>query len=263
MHKFTIIGSGSAYGVPVVGGNWGACDPKNPKNRRTGPSVLVESAATKILIDMSADFRDQSERHNIREIDAVLFTHGHADHIMGNFHVPMMMRYFNERDLPLYALPETRAEIEKVFWYQYAGHAKVNYSGAGRTAWREIVPYERFTVGDIDILPLAQMHGGITSLGFRVGDVAYSTDFNDFPDKTWEMLQGLDTWIVECNSLRKKEKSVEHKHQYLDNVLSLVDRLRPKQTWLTHMDTTMDYDTVSAILPAGVCMAWDGAEIIS
>ncbi len=259
--KVTVIGSGSAYGVPAVGGDWGDCDSSHPKNRRSGPSILIEDDMTRILVDMSADFREQSERHQIRHLDAVLFTHGHADHIMGNFHLPRMMKYFDAQDLSLYALPETREEIEKVFWYQHTAGTKVNYTGAGRAIWRDIVPYQPITVGKIEVMPLAQEHGSIMSLGFRVGNFAYSTDFNAFPDQTWDALQGLDYWLVECNSLYKNEKSVEHKHQYLENVLSMIDTLKPKQTWLTHMDATMDFETVSRMLPDNVRMAWDGCEI--
>lgn len=259
--KITIIGSGSAYGVAVIGGDWGSCDPSNPKNRRTGPSIMVETENTKLLVDLSADLRAQTERHNIREIDAVLFTHGHADHIMGNFHLPMMMRYFTDKNLPLYALDDTRQEIEKVFWYQHQQGIKVNYSGAGRPEWQSITPYQSFMVGDIDVLPMAQQHGSITSLGFRFGNVAYSTDFNEFPDETYTHLENLDCWIVECNNLFKRKQEVEVKHQYLENVLKFIERVQPKKTYLTHMDTTMDYDTVTKMLPENVFLAYDGLEL--
>lgn len=256
--RITVIGSGSAYGVPTVGGYWGDCNPDNPKNRRTGPSITVESDTTKILVDLSADFREQSERHAIRDLDAILFTHGHADHIMGNFHLPMMMRYFNEKNLPLYALDSTRNDIEKVFWYQHTPGMKVNYSGQGRPYWENVEPYESFTVGDIAVMPVAQEHGSITSLGFGFGNFAYSTDFNAFPEETYKQLEGLDCWLVECNSLTRKKNSVEVKHQFLENILTFVERIKPKQTYLTHMDTTMDYDSVKQMLPDGVDLAYDG-----
>lgn len=258
--KITVIGSGSAYGVPAVGGYWGDCDPSNPKNKRTAPSILVEKDKTQILVDLSPDFREQSIRHQITTPDAVLFTHSHADHIMGNFHIPKMMMYYPDTNLPLYALPETQSDIEKVFYFQHNAGNKTKFSGAGRPVWETITPYTEFTVGDLTVMPLDQDHGRIRSLGFRFGNFAYSTDFNTLPEKTYDGLTNLDCWLVECNSLTRNN-SPEFKHQYLENVLDFIDRVKPKKTYLTHMDTSMDYDTVTAILPPHVHLAYDGLEI--
>ena len=258
--KVTVIGSGSAYGVPSAGNYWGDCDPANEKNRRSAPSILVETEQTKLLVDMGPDFREQSNRHNITTLDGILFTHGHADHIMGNFHLPRMMMYYPDSNLPLYALLQTRADIERVFYYQHEANNRTKYSGAGRPVWHDITPYESFTVGDMDVLPLRQEHGRIDSLGFRFGDFAYSTDFNSFPEETYDGLKNLDCWLVECNSLTQN-KSHEFKHQYLENVLDFIDRIKPRQTYLTHMDPSMDFDTVTAMLPPNVHLAYDGLEL--
>ncbi len=147
--KITILGCGSAYGVPLIGGDWGDCDPSNPKNRRLAPSILVESKNSKILIDMGPDIREQAEAHQIRHIDGILYTHPHAHHIVGNFHLPMFMRYFETSNLYMYATRACRQEIEKVWWFQNDPKINVEYSGEGRPLWCEIRPYYPFKVGDV------------------------------------------------------------------------------------------------------------------
>ena len=258
--QVTIIGSGSAYGVPAIGDDWGDCDPTEPKNKRTGPSILIENDTTKILIDMSADFREQSNAFKIRKLDGILFTHEHADHMIGNWTIPRLMKY-QDANLPLYALPRTQCEIISRFDYQYDDKALTKFHSNGRPVWRDIVPYKEFVIGDINVKPLEQMHGRITSLGFRIRDFAYSTDFNDFPQATFEGLAGLDTWVVECNSLTKKDNSPEIKHQFLSNTLEFIDRVKPRRAILTHMDESIDYDTVSRIIPSHVELAYDGMKL--
>lgn len=255
--KVTVLGSGSAYGVPYAGGGWGACDPQNPKNRRTAPSILVEDAGARLLVDMGPDFREQSIRHDVRELDGVLFTHPHADHITGMFNLPVLMAWYQDRNLPMYATRATIKEIEKNWWYMFDPKINVEYSGPGRPYWSEVLPYSPLNIGGMAVMPFIQQHGRMESLGIRVGNFAYSTDVRSFPDKSFAMLEGLDCWIVECNNEFDKDGS----HSYLAQTLDWIARLKPRQAYLTHLDYTMDYTTISAKLPEGVELAYDGLEI--
>ncbi len=257
--KITVLGSGSAYSVPNVGGFWGNCDPDNPKNRRTTASLLVEKDDARVLIDLGPDYREQSEKHSITFVDAIVYTHGHADHILGNFHLPRMMRYYEGHELPMYAMKETQEEIKKAFWFQYSAETEAQFSGKARPHWVDIKDGHRFSIKDIDFLPMLQQHGDMDSLGFRIGDFAYSTDFNALPEATMANLQGLDIWLVECNDFQRNP-SKEHKHMYLEKTLALIEKVKPKKAYLTHLNATMDYDSVSALLPPDVHLAYDGLK---
>lgn len=256
--KVTVLGCGSAYGVPYAGNEWGDCDPKNPRNRRTTSSILIEQRNTKLLVDMSPDYRIQSERHNLKHFDALLFTHPHADHIAGLYQLPMVMKHFQDTNLPLIADRFTRREIEKCYWFMFEADAKIEYFGPGRPYWHELIPNSPITVGDIDVLPFPQVHGRMTSMGLRIGDFAYCTDVCEFPEESFEALRGVKIWIVECNNeFDRGSKS----HAYLEKIYRWVDDLKPERTILTHLEYTMDYDTITAKLPKGIEMAYDGMEL--
>lgn len=254
--KVTILGAGSAYGVPVIGGDWGDCNPDNPKNRRTAPSILLEDGDSRVLVDMGPDIREQAARHNIRLLDGIVYTHPHADHIAGNFHLPMLMRYYHDRNLPLFATRACRKEIEKVWWFQNDPKINVEYYGPGRPYWTEIIPYYSFRAGAFDILPLIQMHGRMETMGLRIGNFAYSTDTHFMPDETFAALEGIDVWVVECDSLHPSNS-----HCHLEQSLEWIERVKPKQAYLTHLNSTIDYDAVSKRLPENVALAYDGLEI--
>lgn len=257
--KVTFLGSGSCYGVPTVGNDWGDCDPANPKNRRMVTSITVEKNGTKILVDLSPDFLEQSIKHDLTNLAAILYTHGHPDHILGNFYLPRLLQYYKGKDLPLYADKATQAEIERMFWFQVKDGGQTAFSYGGDTHWEDIVAFEPFQIGGMNILPLPQDHGNMTSYTFRIGNFAYSTDFNQLSDDTLAQLQGLECWIVECN--RRHVSSNMNAHLYLERVLELITQLKPKQAYLTHTGVSMDYDAVTAILPPNVHMAYDGLEI--
>jgi phosphoribosyl 1,2-cyclic phosphate phosphodiesterase len=251
--KIKILGSGSAYGVPYFGGNWGDCNPNNPKNRRSTASILIEQGKTKILVDMGYDILRQSEKHMIRELDAVIFTHTHADHIVGNFHVPIMMSYYHDRDLDFYADDFTRGGIEKMWWFQYDQEKPANFYGPRRVNWKEIKPFEPMKIGEIDITPIPLNHGGMTSMGLRIGNFAYCTDLNEISEEAFAQLQGLDVWLLECDSLKLSDE----KHSYLEKSLNWIERVKPKQAFLTHLDHTIDFDAVTKRLPQNVGLAYD------
>ena len=255
--KVTILGSGSAYGVPYAGGGWGACDPKNPLNRRLSPSILIEDKGTRLLVDMSPDFRQQAEKHSISLIDGVFFTHAHADHITGMFHLPILMSYYQNRNLPMYADRFTRTQIEKLWWYMFDPKIKVEYSGPGRPYWTEVIAPFPFQVGALNVIPFMQEHGSWHSLGVRVGNFVYSTDVSGFPAESEKFLENLDVWVVDCNCVAPTDNS----HSHLEKSLAWIKKYKPKKAYLTHLDYTVDYARISAQLPAGVELAYDNLEI--
>jgi phosphoribosyl 1,2-cyclic phosphate phosphodiesterase len=253
--KVTVLGSGSAYGVPYVGGGWGNCDPNNPKNRRTCPSILIQDEATTLLVDMGPDYKEQSLRHNITKLDAVFFTHPHADHIAGMFHLPIQMAHQNGQNLALYADRATRRDIEKVWWYMFDPSIGLEYTGTARPLWREMLPPEQLQIGTLKLQTWWQQHGNrFKSVGLRIGNFGYSTDVSAFPEESEEYLYGLDTWFVDCNCVTNTDKS----HGYVEQCLRWAEKFKPRQTYLTHLDYTVDYDTVSKMLPECVDLAYDG-----
>jgi len=252
--KITVLGSGSAYGVPYAGGGWGKCDPKNPKNRRTTPSILIEDGTTQLLVDMGPDFKEQAARHNITNPDAVFFTHPHADHIAGMFHLPIFMVHRNGKHLPMYANRFTRKDIERVWWYMFGPAINVEYTGTARPYWVEMIPPQQLQIGTLKMQTFWQQHGRIQSVGMRLGNFAYSTDVNAFPEDSEQHLYGLDTWMVDCNCVEPTDNS----HGHLEKCLAWVEKYKPKKTYLTHLDYTVDYDTVSKLLPPHVELAYDG-----
>jgi len=256
--KITVLGCGSAYGVPYVGNEWGDCDPNNPRNRRTTASILIEKGDTKLLVDMGADYREQSSRHNIKNIDGVLFTHPHADHVQGLYNLPILMAHFQDANLPLITNKFTRTNIEKTFWFMFDPAIKIEYFGPGRPIWEEIQDYQPFQLGDVVALPFPQVHGRMQSLGVRIDDFAYCTDVCTFPDQSFDALRGVKTWIVECNNEFDRGSQ---SHAYLQKVFDWVEELKPDQTFLTHLEYTMDYDTISKKLPRGIALAYDGLEL--
>lgn len=256
----TILGSASASSVPAVGGDWGRCDPQNPRNRRTGASILIDHDGAKILIDMSKEFNAQSARHNIRVLDAVLFTHAHADHILGVAELPKLMRYYTD-DLPLYATNDTLDGIKAMFGYQFQKNSTAAYSGAGRPVWDTFDYFSDIELGHVIFTPIPLDHGDMTVTGLIVKDhkLAYTTDVGSFPERSWAVLKEseIDTWIVECNSLTHSHD----KHSYLEKSLNWIEEIAPKQAYLTHLNSTIDYDTVSKMLPDNVALAYDGLKL--
>ena len=259
-YKFTILGCGSSPGTPRVGGDWGKCDPDNPKNRRTRCSALVERFSsladepTRALIDTGPDFRQQMLDANIDWVDGVLYTHPHADHVHGIDDLRAFV--INRRSrVEIYANSLTSKRLREGFGYCFETPEGSSYP----PILNEHLLEEGRPVaidgpaGTIDLLPYRQIHGDIHSLGFRIKDVAYSSDVNDLSDDTAAMLEGLDIWVVDA--LRY---TPHPSHFSVDEVLEWVDRLKPKRTILTHMHIDLDYEALKAYLPDHVEPAYDG-----
>ncbi|WP_144184883.1 MBL fold metallo-hydrolase [Elioraea rosea] len=250
--KVIVLGCGSSGGVPLIGGRWGRCDPSDPRNRRTRASILVETEGRTLLVDTTPDLRAQLLAAERWKLDAVLYTHAHADHIMGLDDLRAVNRLIGA-PLPAFADGRTLADLRRRF--DYAFQPLRQGSGFFRPVLEpvEIVPGEPFEAAGVSVLPVLQDHGFMPSLGFRIGDFAYSTDVLDLDEAALAALEGVRVWIVGCFQERPH---VTHAH--LERALSWVARLKPERTVLTHMGEGFDYATLSAILPAGVEPGYDG-----
>lgn len=257
--RFTILGCGSSGGVPRLGGHWGACDPSNPRNTRRRCSLLVErttpDGTTSVLIDTSPDLRAQLLDANIGRLDAVLYTHAHADHVHGLDDLRMIV--FNMRArLPVYADGATTNDLLNRF-----GYAFVQPPGSAYPPILDIHGIDGDVTidgpgGPITFTPFEVAHGNIHSLGFRVGDVAYLPDVSDIPDAAWPMLDGLDTWILDA--LRRDPHP---SHSHLANSLEWIKRAAPRRAVLTNMHIDLDYQTIAEETPDHVVPAYDGMQI--
>lgn len=252
--KVTILGCGPSGGVPLVGGNWGVCDPANPKNRRRRPSILIESDDFNLLVDTSPDLRDQLIDAGTGRVDAVLYTHEHADHVMGIDDLRGVWRA-TRRMIDVYAAPDVLDGLTGRFSYLFEGHENKARMDLYRPLCRPHAIDGPLSLGPFpEILPLEQDHGICPSLGFRFGDFAYSTDVVRLPDETLDALGGIEIWVVDC--LRDGEPHPTHAN--LETVRQWVARVKPKRTILTHMNHQADYDTLAASLPDGWEPAYDG-----
>ena len=252
--KIRILGSGTSSGVPRIGNDWGACDPTEPRNRRTRVSLLVEHRGTRILVDTGPDMREQLLAAGVGTVDAVIWTHDHADHIHG---IDDLRQVYHALGRPVrgFARPRTLAAIDARFAYVFHGR-----DGYPPTVAAEPLP-DRLTIGGITVRVVDQPHGSISSAGLRFEAdgvaVGYATDFNVMLPEMRALYQGLDAWIVDA--LRRFPHP---SHPELAAVLGWVEDLKPRRTALVHMDHTMDYATLVAELPAGVEPGYDGLEMV-
>ena len=244
--KVTILGCGTSVGVPTVGNFWGDCDPENPKNRRRRVSIAVEEGNTRLLVDTSPDLRNQLIDARIDRLDGVLYTHDHADHTHGIDDL-RLIAYRARGKVPVYGDAGTLGALEERFNYIF--HTQEGYPAICDAH----VIDGPFELGAISITPFEQGHGNINTLGFRLGNMAYSTDTNALDDAAFEALEGVDLWVVDA--LRYQTHPT---HAHLDLTLSWIERLKPKRAILTHMTHDMDYETLKNQLPPGVEPAYDG-----
>lgn len=253
--KVTILGSGASTGVPLIGCDCAVCTSNNPKNKRTRVSVFAETAKAKIVIDTSPDFRQQALTNKINYIDAVLYTHAHADHINGLDDL-RSFNFITNKPVKIYSDQKTLTELKNR--YDYAFHPPT--SGAGW--WRpsidanEIKPFENFSVNEEIITPFIQQHGRITSLGYRIEDFAYSTDVTAFPEESLNVLKGIKTWVIDCQGYKKPPT-----HLCLEETLKFIDIVKPELAVLTHMSHEFDYEKLKNELPENIVPGYDGMII--
>jgi phosphoribosyl 1,2-cyclic phosphate phosphodiesterase len=259
--SFRILGCGSSGGVPRLDGNWGDCDPDNPKNRRTRCSLLVqqktEQGVTSVLVDTSPDMRAQLIDAGVTWLDAIFYTHDHADQTHGIDDVRAMV-YAKRKRIEVYMDAATSKTLTKRFGYCFAQDEGSLYPAILQDN-RISTPYQEITVtgegGTISAMPFRQIHGDIDSLGFRFGNTAYSSDISELPEESHAMLEGLDCWVIDA--LRRDPHPT---HFHLDKALAEIERFKPKQAILTNLHVDMDYRQLCNELPKNVVPAFDGLE---
>lgn len=254
--RFTILGCGSSGGVPRIGGHWGDCAPSNPRNRRRRCSLLVQrvcdSGTTTVLIDTTPDMRAQLLDAGIGQLDAVAWTHAHADHVHGLDDLRQIV--FNTRErLDVWADGDTQNDLISRF-----GYAFVQPEGSPYPPILNLHSIDGpFTIsgagGDITLTPFRVNHGSIDALGFRIGDLAYLPDVVKIPDDVWPVLEGLDCWIVDA--LRRTPHPT---HAHLALALEWIEKMQPRTAVLTNMHIDLDHDVVAAETPDHIIPAYDG-----
>lgn len=260
---FTILGCGSSGGVPRAALGWGVCDPNNPKNRRRRCSLLVErksaAGSTNVLVDTSPDLREQMIDAGVTSLDAVFYTHDHADHTHGIDDLRGLFIRHRKR-VDVYMDEPTSFALHQKFGYCFIKPAGSEYPPI--CTEHRLVPGEAEVIegegGPLRVLPLLQNHGDINSLGYRfgasgAGDVAYSCDLKDLPPDSAEALMGLDLWIVDA--LRY---TPHPSHFSVKETLAWIDRLKPRRAVLTNLHSDLDYETLRKELPENVVPAYDG-----
>ena len=251
--KVTILGCGSSNGVPLIGNEWGACDPADPRNRRRRVSLLVEDEDVSLLVDTTPDVREQLLACNAQNLSAVLYTHSHADHTHGIDDL-RRVNWMTGKPLPIYADATTLAELRRRFDYIFAERPLTEEFYKPSLIPHLIEGPLRF--GGINVTSFKQEHAAGGSLGFRFNDVAYSTDAHALDDAAFKALEGVKIWVVDC--VRERPHPT---HAHLALTLSWIARVKPERAYLTHMDQSLDYATLAAKLPEGVFPAYDGLVV--
>lgn len=259
---FTILGCGSSGGVPRADGNWGDCDPSEPRNRRMRCALVVRrgegESATTVMLDTSPDFRAQCIAADVRHLDAVLYTHDHADQVHGIDDARAFFLHQRHR-IPAWMDAATSASLKRRFGYIF--QAEGGYSAIMDA--KLIPPHgEAWSVagpgGSIPVTTFDLEHGEIRSVGYRLGDVAYTPDVGLIPEASFEALAGLDIWIVDA--LRW---TAHPSHSHVERTLQWIARVRPRMAVLTNMHIDIDYNDIGRKLPSGVVAGYDGMRLSS
>jgi phosphoribosyl 1,2-cyclic phosphate phosphodiesterase len=260
--RLTILGCGSSAGVPRVGVGWGACDPTNPKNRRRRCSVLVEQigpdgAATTVLVDTTPDLRDQLLGADVRRLDAVLYTHEHADHIHGIDDLRPLAIVMRQR-IPVYADRMTSELLQMRFGYCFETPAGSGYPPILKMGHVQagVTTAVAGPGGSVEALPFRMIHGDIDAFGFRFGNIAYAPDVSLMPEESLQYLQDLDMLIIDA--LRYTPHPT---HFSVSEALELIDQVKPRRAILTNLHTDLDYERLRGELPSHIEPAYDGLQI--
>ncbi|HJT70172.1 MAG TPA: MBL fold metallo-hydrolase [Terriglobales bacterium] len=248
----TVLGSGTSMGVPTIGCDCAVCNSSDPRDRRTRPSVLIEYNNRAILIDTTPDFREQAIRENIRHLDAVLYTHTHADHLLGIDDLRPLSFLHKPNKLPLYARPDAAEFIRKMFGYIF--DAKYKFGGLPQV---ELKPID----GPLELFgacfdPIVIIHGDADIFGFRFGSAAYLTDHSEIPKSSLAKLQGLD--ILFLDALRYKPHPT---HSTVEHSLETVRQLKPKRAFFTHICHDLPHEQTNGSLPGNVKLSYDGMKL--
>lgn len=254
--KLIILGCGSSAGVPAIGNWWGACDPNDPRNRRTRPSIALQTDTTLIIVDTGPDFREQMNRENLGCPDAIVITHEHADHVNGIDELRTLQRRYDMRKFPMYSTQRTLDSLHTRVGYMFEDSENGFYPAVcdpivlGMNA--------PVTMGDITFVPFLQDHGTLDSIGIRVGNIGYSTDVKRLDEAAYKALEGIQTWIVDAAGYHSDTNPV---HANLKEIATMNERIGAQSVILTHLPPTMDYKALMKELPDEYIPAIDGMSI--
>jgi phosphoribosyl 1,2-cyclic phosphate phosphodiesterase len=248
-----VLGTGTSHGVPMIGCECATCTSADPRDRRSRASILLQSAeGASVLVDTTPDLRSQALACNVRRVDAIVYTHSHADHVMGLDDV----RRFNvlqRSAIPCYGDERTLADLRRIYSYIFDRDTPPG-GGIPQVVLARVMG--EFCVGSMTIVPVPLLHGSRPILGYRLGSFAYLTDCSEIPDASWPLLKGVRTLILDA--LRERPHPT---HLSLDQALAIVDRLAPERAYFTHMCHDLPHAATCARLPAGVELAYDGLAL--
>lgn len=253
--RITVLGSGTSAGIPTIGCRCAVCHSADPRDNRLRPSVVVRFNGHAVVIDTTPDFRAQALRSRLDRVDAVLFTHAHADHIMGLDD----LRPFNFRqggEIPIYGSPETVTAIQRAFAYIFSHEP--HDSWVPRLRVHTFEPEENLELFGMKVVPIRVLHGRGIVFGYRLGPVAYLTDHSDIPEESLQKLEGLE--VLFLDALRHKPHPT---HSTVKRSLEYVERLRPRITYFTHISHDLAHERTESQLPDHVRLAYDGLEIVA
>jgi phosphoribosyl 1,2-cyclic phosphate phosphodiesterase len=262
LSSVVLLGTGGSAGLPQIGGpdgagDWGQCDPAEPRNRRSRASIVLQAAdGRRLLVDTAPELRLQLTANRIPRIDAILYTHPHADHIAGLDEVRILNRLLGA-PMPGYATRACWADLRQRFDYAFRPWNGGFFFRPVFEPQIDIEPGDTLDILGLRVGIFEQDHGFGPTLGLRVGPFGYSTDVVRLSDAAFEMLAGIDTWVVDCFTRGPTHPT----HANLDTVLGWAERLRPRRTILTHLGPDMDYTSLSASLPPGIELGFDGLAI--
>jgi phosphoribosyl 1,2-cyclic phosphate phosphodiesterase len=251
--RFTFLGTGTSHGIPMIGCTCAVCLSTDPHDNRTRPSVYIEvTDGPSILIDTSTDLRQQALTRHVRRVDAILFTHSHADHVMG-FDEVRRFNALSGGSIPAYADGRTTADLKRMFNYVFDPPAQ---QGGGIPQLTLTTVDGPFTVGTVRVQPVPLMHGSRSILGYRFGNCAYLTDCSFIPDESWPLLRGLDVLVLDA--LRHRPHPT---HFTVAQALAVAARLEPRHTYFTHICHDLAHEATNRSLPASVQLAYDGLAL--
>lgn len=252
--SLTLLGTGTSMGVPMIGCDCDVCTSSDPKNHRLRTEVYVRHGVQGFLIDTSPEMRLQLLRASIRSIDAVVYTHAHADHIMGLDDL-RIFGFKHKQPVPLYCEEVVELTLKSTFSYAFSDGAKDSLHSIPKLEFRRIGE-EPFPLCGLTVRPIRLVHGTLPILGFRINDVAFCTDVSLIPEKSWPLLAGLRVLVL--GAIRDEPHPT---HFNIEQALEVVRRVQPGRTYLTHISHTLDHEQTNARLPPGVELAYDGLEI--